>query len=87
MQIEISNEATKRIQAVVGNADPATINRIFDRVAMDEQLLLSLLADPISTEDAEAIKEGIADYEAGNVQSVDEVDAELRQQFGFSPRT
>ena len=87
MQFEISTEATRRIEAIIGKADQAMINRIFDRVAMDEELLLSLLDDPVSAEDAEAIREGIADYEAGNVQSVDEVDAELRHRFGFSPRS
>ncbi|SFI75793.1 hypothetical protein [Planctomicrobium piriforme] len=34
-----------------------------------------------------AIQKGIDDWKAGRVQSFDEFDRGLRQEFGFSPRT
>lgn len=34
-----------------------------------------------------AIQEGIDAMRAGDMQPLDEVDAELRREFGFSPRT
>ncbi|WP_430451090.1 hypothetical protein [Rhodopirellula europaea] len=87
MQFEISNEATMQIAEVVGHADPATINKIFERVAMDKQLLLSLIDAPVSPEDEAAIREGLADLEAGRTKSLDETEDVLRQKFGFAPRS
>lgn len=34
-----------------------------------------------------AIREGINDMHAGRMQPFDEVDAEIRREFGFAPRT
>ncbi|MEO9930141.1 hypothetical protein [Rhodopirellula bahusiensis] len=87
MKFEISNEATMQIAEAIGHADPATINKIFERVAMDKQLLLSLIDAPVSPEDEAAIREGLADLEEGRTQSLDETDDVLRQKFGFVPRS
>ncbi|MEP3929725.1 hypothetical protein [Rhodopirellula bahusiensis] len=87
MKFEISNEATMQIAEAIGHADPATINKIFERVAMDKQLLLSPIDAPVSPEDEAAIREGLADLEEGRTQSLDETDDVLRQKFGFVPRS
>lgn len=87
MNIEISNEATKRIAEAVGNADPATVNMLLERVSQDKELLVGLASEEVSHVDVEAVKEGIADYRAGRTRPFSEVDAEIREQFGFKPRS
>lgn len=87
MQIEISSETAKRIEAAVGNSDPATIMRIFERVSMDQHLLMALTSGPLPAEDVEAIREGITDLDADRVEPFSSVDASIRRQFGFSPRS
>lgn len=87
MNIEISNEATKRIQDAIGKSDPETINLIFERLSLDKELLIGLTAEEIPLADIDAIKEGVADYNKGRVQAFEDVDAELRNEFGFDSRS
>jgi len=86
MNVEISDQTTKRIAAVLGSFDPSTINLIVGRVAADEQLLMLLTADEPSEEDLQAIREGLEDVAAGRTQRFSEFDAELRKGMGFTPR-
>lgn len=86
MNIEISDQATKRIQAAIGTTDPKLVGQIIERIAQDEQLLLSYcFADP-SDADLKAIREGIDDAQAGNTQPLGEFDAEFRSRHGFAPK-
>ncbi|MCD0462383.1 hypothetical protein [Roseiconus lacunae] len=87
MQFELSNEATKRIEATIGTADPATINRIFERVSRDPSLLMALTGDDIPEEDVAAVRQGIEEADTGQVQPFDEVDREIRSRFGFAPKS
>lgn len=84
MNIEISEHTAKQIEAIVGVSDQATLSRIMDRIASDEQLLLSLAFEP-NESDVDAIREGLADVDAGQVQPFSEFDAELRKEMGFDP--
>lgn len=49
---------------------------------------LELYVARLLEQDAEriAIQQGIDDWKAGRVQTLDEVSAELRAEFGFAPR-
>ncbi|KAA5539997.1 hypothetical protein FYK55_21995 [Roseiconus nitratireducens] len=87
MHIELSNEATKRIEAAIGTADPETINRIFERVSRDRGLLIALTGDGIPAEDIAAVRRGIEEADAGKVQPFEEVDLEIRSHFGFGPKS
>lgn len=86
MNVEISDQTTKRIAEVLGSSDPSTINLIVGRVAADEQLLMLLTADAPNEEDLQAIREGLTDVAAGRTQRFSEFDAELRKDMGFDPR-
>jgi len=86
MNVEISDQTTKRIAEVIGSSDPSTINLIIGRVAADEQLLMLLTADEPSEEDLQAVREGLEDVAAGRTQNFSEFDAELRKEMGFTPR-
>lgn len=78
MNIELSDQAAKRIKAVVGVSNSVTVSRILERVSQDEQLLMSLMVDEPTADDLKAIQEGIDDARRGNVRSLAEFDAEFR---------
>lgn len=86
MNIEISDQASKQIEALLGITDQAAISRIVERVASDKQLLMSLVLDAPSDADIEAVREGIAESDAGLGQSLTTFDAEFRASNGFAPR-
>ena len=82
--IQISDEATKKIEAVIGTRDPQTMGAFFERFAEHEQLLQAVMVDDLSDEDVQAIQEGIADYEAGRVTPLAEFDAAFRKRNGMA---
>lgn len=86
MNVEVSEETAKRIEAIFGVTDGEILARILDRVATDEQLLKSLFMDDPSEQDLQAIREGIADAETGRVRSIEEFDREFRARNGFVGR-
>lgn len=51
-----------------------------------EECLQMWRADCERAETVEAINRSIGDIEAGRVQTLEEVDAEIRREFGFAPR-
>ena len=51
--------------------------------ASEEEVLRKALAALQHEESVSMIKEGIADLEAGRYRPFEEVDAEIRQRFGF----
>lgn len=86
MNVEISDQTTQRIQAIIGMLDPVTINTILKRIADDEQLLLSLTRSEPTEQDLQATRDGLEDVAAGRTQPFAEFDAELRSELGLSPR-
>lgn len=70
MQIQISNEAEALQVAVAAGYD--NVEDFVNRLIKKEA-------------DLQAVREGIADAEAGNLRSLDEFDAEFRRQRGISP--
>jgi hypothetical protein len=86
MNIQLSDDATKKIEAVIGTSDPETVSRFFERIAGDEQLLQSFMLDDPNEEDIQAIREGIADADAGRVQSLAKFDAEFRLRNNMAQR-
>lgn len=85
MNVEISTETTKRIAEAIGKADPSLINKIVERVSYDKELLVGLASETMPAADVAAIREAIAQYNSGLTQAFEEVDAEIREQFGFAP--
>ncbi len=84
--IQISEEATKKIEAVIGTRDPQTVGAFFERFADQEQLLQAVMVDDLSDEDVQAVRDGIADYEAGRVTPLAEFDAAFRKRNGIDAR-
>lgn len=62
MNIEISEQVSKRIEAIIGTSDVAVIRRLVERIAEDEQLLQSLMQDPPSDSD---LRESLAACDRG----------------------
>ncbi len=85
--IQLSDEATKKIEAVIGTSDPKSMEAFLERLADQEQLLHAALIGEPTVGDLHAIREGIADYEAGRVRPLAEFDKEFRDEMGFAPRT
>ena len=75
LQLSADVEQLIRVQMVAGNY------RTEDELLRDA---LQALAE--RSEDVAAIQAGIDDMLAGRVRPLDEVDAEIRQKFGFTPR-
>lgn len=86
MQIEISEQASKSIQAALGSSDQAVVSHFVERIALDEQLLLSLLVEPPSESDLQALREAIDEADAGLGRPFSEFDQEFRKEMGFAPR-
>lgn len=96
MNVEISDQVTKQIEAVLANVDhnadhakvALSINRIVERVAADDQLLLSFLVeDPTEEEMAanlERIDRGMADVEAGRTRPMREALDDIAGKLGLS---
>jgi predicted transcriptional regulator len=55
----------------------------FDGYENEVAVIREALAALEHRKNVEAIKEGIADMEAGRYRSLEEVDAEIRRKFGF----
>ena len=75
LQISADVENLVRIQMATGNYKTE-----------DELLRDALQALAERSDDLIAIQDGIDDMLAGRVQPLEEVDAEIRQKFGFKPR-
>ena len=84
--IQISDEAAKKIEAVIGTRDPQTLGAFFERFAQQEQLLQAVMVSDPTDEDVQAIHEGIADYEAGRVTPLSEFDAAFRERNGMAAK-
>lgn len=83
MQINLSDEASRNLAAVLGTKDQTAITQIFERFAADEQLLKSLIVDDLTAEEVRAIQKGVEQAESGNVRSLEEFDSEFRARNGF----
>jgi len=75
LQISADVENLVRVQMATGNYKTE-----------DELLRDALQALAERSDDLIAIQDGIDDMLAGRVHPLDEVDAEIRQKFGFKPR-
>lgn len=84
--IQISDEAAKKIEAVIGTRDPQTLGAFFERFAEQKQLLQAVMVDDLTHEDIQAVREGIEDFEAGRTKPLAAFDAEFRRRNGFDSR-
>lgn len=75
LQVSADVEQLIRVQMATGHYE-----------SEDDLLRDALLALADRSEDVAAIQEGLDDLWAGRVHPLDEVDAEIRQRFGFRPR-
>ncbi|GAB5405692.1 MAG: hypothetical protein Aurels2KO_39230 [Aureliella sp.] len=87
MHIEIPDEISQKMAAILGTKDQLAIARIVERVANDEQLLKSLMVEELSELDALAVREGIKQADAGQVRSLEDFDVEFRARNGFATRS
>ena len=78
MTITVPQDVQSRIQALIGSGD----------FVSDADVVSSAVA-ALERERGEiaAIQKGLDDVAAGRVRPLEEVDAEIREQFGFAPRT
>lgn len=61
MKIEISEEATRKFEAVIGTRDPEKMAAFIERMINYEPIMEAVIADYLSDDDIQAIREGITD--------------------------
>jgi len=87
MQIQISDEATKKIGDLIGSADPVAIANIVERFADNEQLVLAAMPDDRSEQE---IRQSAADcddamkrMDAGEGRPITEALQAIGDKLGF----
>lgn len=87
MNIEISDQTTKKIEAVIGTSDPETVGRFLERIAQDEQLLQAFMLEDPSDEElresAAMCERGMEDIKAGRSKPFDDAMNSVRDRLGF----
>jgi len=74
MQITLSEQAEQAVRSLM--ADGATADQVVEQA----------IAEKIAREaERAAIQEGIDDLRAGQLHNFEDVDREIRKQYGFSP--
>ena len=73
MSLRVPSDVEFSVRALVANG----------RFTTEEDVLREAVAKLARDEDIAAIREGIADLEAGRYRPLDEIDPEIRKKFGF----
>lgn len=88
MNFELSDQATRNIQAAIGTTDPGIIQQIIERMASDAQLVQSFAIRDLTEEELQEslamCDRGVQDIEDGKTQLANDALREIAIKHGLN---